>query len=267
MKQVARNIARAFTLIELLVVIAIIALLLSVLMPALSAVKDVGKRIVCSSNIRTMGMANTLYANEEDGWYVPIIDRTTTGTTRTWPSNMTFRKLMGYSDMQNSSDGNWHAPKEFLCPSDVISNKRIQDTQWTSWLSYGYNLTDWYFANWNAIVYAGHKAINVPNPSGEIFFTESHDWWLWWKGADYTVGWDVLGQDTITPYKNVGCDGPTLYRHNDGANLTFYDGHVEYQKKDKVWSKEAWDTGRAGMWSTFKQYPPTKAQQDALPVP
>lgn len=28
------------------------------------------------------------------------------------------------------------------------------------------------------------------------------------------------------PDKDVGCDGPTLYRHNDGVNMAFYDGHV-----------------------------------------
>ena len=212
-------------------------------------------------------MANTLYAYEEDGWYVPVIDRTANNASETWPSNPTFRRLIGYKDMQDSDDGNWHAPKEFLCPSDTISKKRVLDSQYNSWLSFGYNLTDWYFADWFGIEYAGHKDVTVQNPSGELIFTASNDWWLWWKGADYVTGWDVLGQDTITPYKDVGCDGPVLYRHNEGTNLAFYDGHVEYQKKEEVWSQEAWDSGGAGMWSTFKQYPPTQAQQDNMPVP
>ena len=46
-----------FTLIELLVVISIIALLLSILMPALSRVKEQGRRVVCASEVRQAGLA------------------------------------------------------------------------------------------------------------------------------------------------------------------------------------------------------------------
>jgi prepilin-type processing-associated H-X9-DG protein len=77
----------------------------------------------------------------------------------------------------------------------------------------------------------------------------------------------VLGQDGITPYKEVVCDGPTLYRHSDGINIAFYDGHVRHMKKDKVWNQDDWDNGAAGMWSTFKHYPPTDAEESRLPKP
>jgi prepilin-type processing-associated H-X9-DG protein len=59
----------------------------------------------------------------------------------------------------------------------------------------------------------------------------------------------ILGQDTITPYKQVGCDGLTLYRHSEGVNITFYDGHAEYRKKEKVFSRDAWDAGTHGCWT------------------
>jgi prepilin-type processing-associated H-X9-DG protein len=63
--------------------------------------------------------------------------------------------------------------------------------------------------------------------------------WSKWKGANYIDGWDVLGQDgTVNQYKQVGCGGPTMYRHNEAANLAFYDGHVESRHKSKVWIPE-----------------------------
>lgn len=264
--QIQIRVKRGFTLIELLVVIAIIALLMGILMPALQRAREHGRRIVCVSNVKTMGLANTLYSDDCDGWYVPIMDRTL-GDNRYWPANKLFRELCGYKPRGVVTNDQWHAPKKFLCPSDRIAKKEIRDNQWDSWISYGYNLTDWYFSDWFGIGYAGHRNTTVPNPASELIFTESHDWWLWWWGANYEDGWDVLGQDTITPYKEVGCDGPTLYRHSEGASIAFYDGHAAYMKKEKVFSKEAWDAGTPGMWSTFTEYPPTEADKRRLPKP
>ncbi len=56
-----------FTLIELLVVIAVIALLMGILMPALSAAREQGRRAVCAQNEKNMGLGLTLYANDYDG--------------------------------------------------------------------------------------------------------------------------------------------------------------------------------------------------------
>ena len=73
----ANNPSGGFTLIELLVVISIIAVLISLLLPALARAKILAQRIQCASNLHQIGMAMQEYANEF-GMYPP-------GDTETYP--------------------------------------------------------------------------------------------------------------------------------------------------------------------------------------
>jgi prepilin-type N-terminal cleavage/methylation domain-containing protein/prepilin-type processing-associated H-X9-DG protein len=72
----ARSAARgAFTLIELLVVIAIIAILAGLLFPVFAQAREKGRQSYCLSNLRQMGMAMTLYTEDWEGFYPPVIQR------------------------------------------------------------------------------------------------------------------------------------------------------------------------------------------------
>lgn len=123
------NLKSAFTLVELLVVISIIALLLSILMPSLSRVREQARSIVCATNLRQCGLGIVLYAENNRGntvpnfilysQYMPYMIRDNNGDT---PKNLGYLYAQGYLK----------EPKLYYCPSASRPAQKF-DTEENPW--------------------------------------------------------------------------------------------------------------------------------------
>ena len=117
----SRRATRAFTLVELLVVIGIIALLIAILLPALSKARAAANTIKCAANMRTVGQAMMLYATNNKNAIVPAGIVNADNSTTTWDLLITpyVSTYTGNLTTSTTASVDYNEAPYFQCPEDT----------------------------------------------------------------------------------------------------------------------------------------------------
>ena len=197
-----------FTLIELLVVISIISLLISILLPALSRARDSAKQLQCLNNLKTYALANTIYQNMFNEWAVPHFQGPTSDR-KYWVENKVYRESLGLRKDNNL------APLSLICPKASLAIDNAIDGTCYIYLSYGYNYTMSSGSMSSSGTFRSIKPIRIRNPSKKLQMADGLDITISWSGSATYIG------EVIVPPNQI-----TAYRHNNGATIAYWDGHV-----------------------------------------
>ncbi|MBE6381055.1 MAG: prepilin-type N-terminal cleavage/methylation domain-containing protein [Lentisphaerae bacterium] len=220
-----------FTLIELLVVIAIIAILAAMLLPALSAARASARSANCISNIKQLGLANIMYADNNKGFMVPYAADMMSTNTHRWHGISTQSSSGGNADydLKNGPLAEYLGSGAVnLCPEmDVPSDKQAFERGCGG---YGINSLIGKVRpdGWsNEDMQGGFPLHAVDAPGDTIMFADSaapcrNDGN--WASVD---NMDFLGFSSSVEAP-ASYMSPTMhFRHRRKANAVFCDGHAE----------------------------------------
>lgn len=199
-----------FTLIELLVVVAIIAILAAMLLPALSQARKRARQAACMNNLKQFGIMFTLYAQDYEEWYPPMGDANMGTGHRYWYEILKDAGLLTATQYPGKESSPYKLGA-IACP------ERSSTTYTGNAFLYVYGTNR--HAPVNGVSGAWVKVSQVKKPSGTFCL------------GDMFYGGNMLGiRSSGGPGDNTSANFVD-YRHSDGTNFLFFDGHVEWLRK------------------------------------